>query len=268
MEFKLQIFNNFNFNKEIYVDEPTELWIDLMPSTPKTCKRILFLMEPDEISNLSKLVINGYHNKFDIILTHNEDVLKNCKNSILQEHGTCWIRNFEFNEKKFGVSSVIGKKVLTKNHIFRQSLLNLKEKKFNIDLDLYNSSTNPFHSNHNLMTMKNGEIKNELFDYQFHIVIENCCRKNYFSEKLIDCFQTKTIPIYMGCTNIENWFDTNGMFLINSLEDVENVLNTIDEQTYTNKINSVEENYIRSFDFLDFGDMVEKMVLKTLPIND
>jgi hypothetical protein len=36
MEFKLQIFNNFNFNKEIYVDEPTELWIDLMPSTPKT----------------------------------------------------------------------------------------------------------------------------------------------------------------------------------------------------------------------------------------
>ena len=71
----------------------------------------------------------------------------------------------------------------------------------------------------------------------------------------------------MGCTNIENWFDTNGRFLINSLEDVENVLNSIDEQTYANKINSIEENYIRSFDFLDFGDMVEKMVLKTLPIN-
>ena len=39
--------------------------------------------------------------------------------------------------------------------------------------------------------------KTELFiDSMFHIAIENNKAINYFTEKLIDCFVSKTIPIY------------------------------------------------------------------------
>ena len=64
----------------------------------------------------------------------------------------------------------------------------------------------------------------------------------------------------MGCTNIENWFDTNGIFLVNSLDDIENVLNSINEETYLSKIKSIEENFNISSDFVDFEKMIKKMV--------
>ena len=35
-----------------------------------------------------------------------------------------------------------------------------------------------------------------LKDYRFSVVIENCKRDYWFTEKLIDCFVTGTIPIY------------------------------------------------------------------------
>ena len=33
----------------------------------------------------------------------------------------------------------------------------------------------------------------------FHIAIENVSQRSYFSEKLLDCFLTRTVPVYWGC---------------------------------------------------------------------
>ena len=43
---------------------------------------------------------------------------------------------------------------------------------------------------------------------------------NWFTEKVIDCFQTKTIPIYIGCPNIDKYFDTRGMIICNNINDL------------------------------------------------
>ena len=50
-----------------------------------------------------------------------------------------------------------------------------------------------------------------LRDYRFHLVIENCRRDYFFTDKLIDCFVTGTIPIYWGCPSIGDFFNTKGM---------------------------------------------------------
>ena len=48
----------------------------------------------------------------------------------------------------------------------------------------------------------------------FHVALENVRQCNYFTEKLLDCFLTRTVPIYWGCPNIADYFDTDGMLII------------------------------------------------------
>jgi GT2 family glycosyltransferase/glycosyltransferase involved in cell wall biosynthesis len=45
-----------------------------------------------------------------------------------------------------------------------------------------------------------------LINYEYSIAIENSTHKNYFTEKIIDCFLTLTKPIYWGCQNINEYF--------------------------------------------------------------
>jgi hypothetical protein len=46
----------------------------------------------------------------------------------------------------------------------------------------------------------------------FQVVIENSSRNGYFTEKLIDCLITGTVPIYYGCPNLEDYgFNMGGI---------------------------------------------------------
>ena len=49
----------------------------------------------------------------------------------------------------------------------------------------------------------------------FHIAIENVSQRSYFSEKLLDCFLTRTVPVYWGCrANLGEYFDLGGVILV------------------------------------------------------
>jgi hypothetical protein len=82
-----------------------------------------------------------------------------------------------------------------------------------------------------------------LFQDQFHIAFENCREKNYFTEKLMDCFITKTIPIYYGCPNIEEFFDIEGMIVVGSAEECISACNNLDHSYYMSRIKHVNNNF-------------------------
>lgn len=49
--------------------------------------------------------------------------------------------------------------------------------------------------------------KRDILDsYRYHIALENCATKDYWTEKLADSFLTLTFPIYHGCPNIDDYF--------------------------------------------------------------
>ena len=86
-------------------------------------------------------------------------------------------------------------------------------------------------NNGNLMPFANkkGEtIKN----YKFCLTIENSNEKNYISEKFYDCILTNTIPIYYGCSNIKDYWNENGYFL---LENIDNYQYVIDKLKWINE---------------------------------
>ena len=89
------------------------------------------------------------------------------------------------------------------------------------------------------------EIDNKLFalkDYMFSVAMENGVYNNYFTEKIIDCFLTGTIPIYYGAPNIDVFFDINGIIPFNTIEELINIINNLDIKLYNSKLSSIKNN--------------------------
>ena len=82
-----------------------------------------------------------------------------------------------------------------------------------------------------------------LKDYHFSIAIENMQMDNYFTEKIIDCFVTGTVPIYWGSPKLDEFFDTNGVITFNTLEELNNILNNLTLDDYNNRLDSIKYNF-------------------------
>ena len=256
---KIKVHCEWDLDVDFFHEKQIELFVDTFVGFNQYSDtiKILYLCEPDAISHLAHSTVKNKF-LFDYILTFDENVLNNCENAHLFEFGTSWIKDYEFKEKKYGVSTIVGFKKITKGHLLRQKVY-YKQDKINIPKQIFLSKHHQgmeIFKNNSIL----GESKNPLFDYQFHIVIENVSQNYYFSEKLLDCFRTKTIPIYWGCKNINKYFDVNGIILFEDFKDLINKVNSIKEDNYNRMKDSVEKNYVLSEKFLNLGERMKNML--------
>jgi len=258
--YNLFVISTFGLDVNFQTEKFCELYADMIPNTPKESIRILWVMEPNEVSGFRQNVINN-HTKFDLILTWDTEILSACPNSKLFPYGTTWIKDYEFPEnKEYCITTLIGGKTQCSGHILRRSVPEQSKLITSIPVHLYNSINSSFTDSTEFRRMESNLLKNELFYSQFHIVIENVTSDNWFTEKLIDCFQTKTIPIYIGCDNIGDYFDLRGIFHVKSLEEMVEVCNTITPETYNNMLEYVNINYEKSMNYHDFRQRIEDEV--------
>jgi len=103
-----------------------------------------------------------------------------------------------------------------------------------------------------------------LKDYRFSVVIENCKRDYWFTEKLIDCFATGTIPIYWGCPSIGDFFNTDGMLIFDNMDELETILNDCNEDFYNSKLDVIRENFDKCKNFLLPDEHVYKFIKENL----
>ena len=116
----------------------------------------------------------------------------------------------------------------------------------NLDIDIYGRGLKELFGSHKKIK---GEVKHKidaLKDYQFSIAIENSKEDGYFTEKLADCILTNTTPIYMGCPNIQDYF--NNIHILNPknpLEQIEEILNKnlVLDQTENKKLFEFKYNF-------------------------
>lgn len=85
-------------------------------------------------------------------------------------------------------------------------------------------------------------IIDSLQDYMFSIVVENFVDEQYFTEKLLNCFATGTIPIYLGARNL-NMFDNDGIIRIDSPTDFLEVMDSLSEELYYSKMDAIKNNF-------------------------
>ena len=69
----------------------------------------------------------------------------------------------------------------------------------------------------------------------FSVAIENGQYETYFTEKLLDCFTTGTIPVYLGAPDIGKYFNTDGIITLSDEFD-------ISEELYQSKMDAIKEN--------------------------
>ena len=221
--------------------------------------------EPISSPNREKIeVVIANHEQYDLILTSDEEILRNCPNSVLFPYGTTWLNKGHINHPDgLGVYDE-SLDELCENKKYEVSFLGSAPRRDVEGYDIRRSLWS--HQEHIKMPRKFyistrnawglvGETlpeddKKHLFESQFSIVIESSCVNNYFTEKLMDAFITKTVPIYWGCPNIGRFFDLRGMILIDSDGAIIGACNEyINEDTYENIRPHIEENYNRAKEF-------------------
>lgn len=92
--------------------------------------------------------------------------------------------------------------------------------------------------------------------YRFSFIIENDISDYYFSERLTSCLASQTIPIYVGARKISEFFNTDGMILLEKpdLELAKEALKKCNRQTYEEKLPAVLENYERVQEYRNMQD--------------
>lgn len=262
----IKIYSGDKFAFDLFHKEQVELFIDFHGFEQLNSARINILLALEShgiVPYIAGMAIKEQR-KFNHILTYNEEILDNCKNAHLFEYGTTWIKQpFDFEKKKFEVSTLVGGKKMAAGHFIREKLW-YEQERIKIPRNFFLSSAYPGDIQRAAKSKILEKEKEPMFESQFHIAIENIKMKYYFTEKVMDCFQTKTIPIYYGSAEIGKYFNLNGMYIVDNVDDIINVCNGLDVDTYESKRKFIEENYEKSKDYCDFlgrlKDKIEKLI--------
>ena len=194
-------------------------------------------------------------------------LLEECDNAVLFHYNSNnlskdYIESFENKQKQFEVSFLSGAKKLVEGHKLRQEIyeigdqINIPKKWFYV-LDDFDQKD-----------FDNGGIgrPNDQFwvgkqicfkESMYHVAVENVKYNNFYTEKISDAFSTKTIPIYWGCPNINEFFDTSYWV---KTEDLFSFKFT--EDYYYENLNKIEDNFARAKIYCE--NIIERILKVTL----
>lgn len=120
----------------------------------------------------------------------------------------------------------------SKWHDRNQMILSIANSRSSNDIDFFGKSLDKI-IGHELykgqLDFPNSSCKEKaLIDYKYSIAIENSRQECYFSEKLIDCFLTWTVPIYWGCPNIFKYFPSESFitFSEEGIDDIKEIISS------------------------------------------
>lgn len=193
-------------------------------------RKVAWLLEPRAINPIIYDWIEQNNKLFDYVLTFDKQLLDRGANFLFYPFGVTWIdgsKNKSYNKTKM-VSIIGSNKSMTPGHEFRRQVIHHCMQRG--DVDVFGRGYN--------------EIANKeegLADYRFSIVMENSQADWYFSEKLIDCFVTETIPIYWGC-DITKCFNGDGILKFQTIDDLDIILNSINSKLYEDNWNNILTN--------------------------
>lgn len=117
----------------------------------------------------------------------------------------------------------------------------------------------------------NKAVKNKLAalsPYRYSLIIENYEGPDYWSEKLADCFLTWTMPIYYGCTNINDYFPENSLVTINikkedAVAKIREIVNSNLWQKNQSAINRARNLILEKYQFFPyFAGKIKKWEIK------
>lgn len=220
------------------------------------------------------------HKHYDLILAWDERVLRECPNAVFLTESACsWIdrrshgstspflHKFEGEEprtispvvpsyvgcdvsaKRFAVSFLTSSKRQFPGHILRQEIFDKLPERAGA-LEVHKHRSPPIVP----------DKRTVLEPYMFSIVPENSKHSGYYSEKIVDCFIAKTVPLYWGCTDISKHFNENGIVCFENCDELLSKLPSLTPEFYQSKRAAIEENFQRALLGVHQWDLIENYI--------
>ncbi len=105
-------------------------------------------------------------------------------------------------------------------------------------------------------------INNTLTRYRYSIAIENDVTSYFFTEKITNCFASLTIPIYLGASCIDKFFNKDGIIKIDTKSDIKKVISRCTPEFYKERFDAVLDNYNRVQEYKNIWDYLYTHYLK------
>ena len=167
--------------------------------------------------------LEEYFKVFKYIFTHDKELLALDSRFKWVPAQGFWINEPKIYEKTKMISMISSNKAFTEGQKNRLEWV----EKIGDQVDLYGRGFNE------IATKEEG-----LCDYMFSVVIENGVYESYYTEKILDCFATGTIPVYLGSPDIADHFNKDG--IIELTDEFE-----ISDEIYESKMDAIKDNLER-----------------------
>jgi len=216
--------------------------------------KIAWLIEPPVINSYIYEYASKNLNLFDRVFTFDEDLLKLGDNVIYYPYGTTWIGEGDrkvYDKTKL-ISAIFSDKAMTEGHSLRHSIY----ASYRDALDFFGA-------------INNNRIDNKIDghrDYAFSIVVENWDGNSYFSEKLLDCLLTGSIPIYYGFPKFNSVFDPNGFIYFTEFNQLKDIIPPINMDQYKSRLDAVKNNFEIAKEYISLEKSLWDSDLKSLLI--
>lgn len=267
MKLKIVHFDVTRFENQLsnYKDIDFSLFVETLPESQEELSsiNIISLHEPNEYFGKHDWVIQNKH-LFNVILTWDDKILNNCDNAIYLPFGHTWFKPDQYEKhhnKEFKIAHLRGNLLKSYGHQIRWNILDRKNEikvptKF---YDVYGDRYN----------IERARIdKEEIFgDSMFGIAIENFSHRGFFTEKILDCFLMKTIPMYWGCPNIKDFFNKEGIIKFEDTDDFIYISNQLTKDYYNSKKDIIEENYQLALKYVDYERNIVNKITEIFKLN-
>ena len=236
-------------------DEPVVVIDSLITSVMNMSEQYKMYSWLCESSAIISDTVQFIKENLDLVMSHYKKIFT-CDYSLISLHDRIefcppgsnmpWVTD-EPKDKTNLVSIISSGKNTTDGHKLRNKCVEYCLN--NPGFDVYGRAFNPI------------ERKDEaLLPYMFSIVYENCCCDKYYTEKITDCFASKTIPIYWGTNLIKEDFNEDGIIFVDNLPKT-----ILSAELYHSKIDSVNENYDRVKKLAAADDLLYEKIMGEKP---
>lgn len=254
-------------------DKPISIFVDhiadesLLNENPYN---FLFILEPNELFGLHDWAIYN-SDKFTNIFTWSKKILDNCPNAYFFPFGISWldsqfIKEMENKEKNFEVSYLCGNKKMIEGHFLRHRLYDRGEE---ITIPKKWFYTLPDYSYEEQRILGDLSQKKIVWqDSMFSICIENSSHHGYHTEKIIDAFLSKTIPVYRGCKDIGEFYNADGIIVCQDENDIIKKVNQLTPEYYHSKKEAIDQNYEIAKHYANLYGRMKDLISEIINLNN
>ena len=205
------------------------------------------LIEPRPLQPDTYKMLETKYNRFSHIFTHDSQLLAIAPNA----KPIYYWRDYQINDepKTKDISMICGTKEMCSLHTERMKIAEELQGKVDVLGDIWGQDRVSIHDAY--------------APYKFAIVIENHIDDRWFTEKILNCFSNKTVPIYFGARDIDKLFYEKGIVRAERLWDipqiVRNIINNGVDMEYNVRKEAIWLNSECVYAYNDFEDYMIKV---------